>query len=109
MIIALKDMQESVFEKFKGGEGALNAKMFNDDLNRIIYGRLEPGSSIGFHVHDTSSEIIYILQGKGVVLLEQGEEPVEAGICHYCPKGMGHSLVNNSDADLVFFAVVPQQ
>ncbi len=27
----------------------------------------------------------------------------------YCPKGHPHSLVNDSDADLVFFAVVPEQ
>ena len=31
------------------------------------------------------------------------------GDCHYCPKGHTHSLINNSDEDLVFFAVVPVQ
>ena len=35
--------------------------------------------------------------------------PLQAGDCHYCPKGHTHSLINNSDEDLVFFAVVPVQ
>ena len=34
--------------------------------------------------------------------------PLEAGQCHYCPQGHTHSLINDSDADLVFFAVVPR-
>lgn len=109
MVLGFKDMQESVKEHFKGGEGALNAKMFDDGMNKILCGRLEPGSTIGYHLHDDSSEIIYILEGKGKVVLEDGEEAVTAGDCHYCPKGISHSLVNNSDADLIFFAVVPQQ
>ena len=74
-----------------------------------MYGRLEPGASIGLHTHETSSEIIYLLEGRGKVLLADGEERVAAGQCHYCPKGHTHSLVNDSDADLVFFAVVPEQ
>ena len=36
-------------------------------------------------------------------------EPLAAGSCHYCPKGHAHSLINDSAADLIFFAVVPEQ
>lgn len=48
------------FPNFKGGEKILFAKMFHDEKNRIIYGKLEPGASIGVHTHETNSEIIYI-------------------------------------------------
>ena len=58
------------FPNFKGGEKSLYAKMFHDEKNRIIYGKL---------------------------------------MCHYCPKGHTHSLMNDSDAELEFFAVVPEQ
>jgi len=34
---------------------------------------------------------------------------VKEGEVHYCPKGHTHSLVNDSDAELWFSAVVPQQ
>lgn len=109
MIIDFHSMEETVMPNFLGGEGALRAKMFSDERNRILHGVLEPGCSIGYHTHETSSEIIYILSGTGKVKVEDGEEPVKAGECHYCPKGRSHSLVNNSGSDLEFFAVVPQQ
>lgn len=46
------------FPNFKGGEKSLYAKMFHDEKNRIIYGKLIPGASIGVHTHETNSEII---------------------------------------------------
>lgn len=109
MIIDFHSMEETVMPNFLDGEGALRAKMFVDERNRILHGVLEPGCSIGYHTHETSSEIIYILSGTGVVKVEDGEEPVKAGQCHYCPKGHAHSLINNSEGLLEFFAVVPQQ
>ncbi len=109
MNLNYKEMDFEEFAGFKGGEKALSAKMFHDEKNRIIYGKLIPGASIGVHTHETNSEIIYILEGKGKVLYDGAYEPVESGVCHYCPKGHTHSLINDSDADLVFFAVVPEQ
>lgn len=85
------------------------AKMHTDELGKILYGRLEPGSSIGFHKHETNSEIIYIVSGRAEFLYDEGTEEVAAGGCHYCPKGHSHSMMNHSDEELVFFAVVPEQ
>ena len=108
MIIDFSKIEENVFDKFKGGEKSLRVKISADDKNKIMYGKLEPGASIGLHTHETNSEIIYILEGKGKVLYNGDYEKVEKGICHYCPQGQEHSLINDSDADLVFFAVVPE-
>ena len=58
------------FPNFKGGEKSLYAKMFHDEKNRIIYGKLIPGASIGVHTHETNSEIIYITKGTGRVLMD---------------------------------------
>ena len=109
MLLNFNSMEETVIPHFQGGEGATRAKMFVDERNRILHGILPPGSSIGYHTHETSSEIVYILSGAGKVKYDDGEETVEAGQCHYCPKGHAHSLINNSDGPLEFFAVVPQQ
>jgi len=68
-----------------------------------------PGASIGVHTHETNSEIIYITKGTGRVLMDGEYEKLEVGMCHYCPKGHTHSLMNDSDAELEFFAVVPEQ
>lgn len=109
MLIHFHAMDRAVLPNFLGGQGELRTKMVSDEKNRILHGILPPGSSIGYHSHDTSSEIIYILSGTGKVKTEDGEEPLQPGDCHYCPKGHAHSLINNSDGDLEFFAVVPQQ
>lgn len=74
-----------------------------------MHGVLEPGASIGLHTHENSSEVIYILSGSGKVQYDGAYECVSTGDCHYCPKGHAHSLINDSDAELIYFAVVPNQ
>ena len=109
MVLEFDKMEATILPRFKGGEKEVAGKMYVDERNRILHATLAPGASIGQHVHDTSSEIIYVLSGSGK-LLEQGEElRLEKGMCHYCPKGQGHSIINDGTEDLVLFAVVPQQ
>ena len=109
MLIDFSNMEEQVIPGFLGGEGTVRARMRVDELGKIMRAALEPGSSIGLHTHDASSEIIYILAGKGKVLCDGEYETLSAGSCHYCPKGHSHSLINDSDAPLEFFVVVPVQ
>lgn len=109
MLIDFNQIPENAIPNFKGGEKETLARMYFDGLNRIMMGRLHPGASIGLHVHDTSSEVIFITRGQGHVLYDGEMLPVHAGSVHYCPKGHEHSLINDSEADLEFSAVVPQQ
>lgn len=108
-MIKFDKMEPAAFENFKGGEGIFHAAMFADELNRIFKGTLSPGATIGMHTHDTSSEIIFILSGNGKTVCDGVEERVTAGDCLYCKKGSTHTLINDSDKELVFYAVVPQQ
>ncbi|MCI8268236.1 MAG: cupin domain-containing protein [Lachnospiraceae bacterium] len=109
MIIDFNAMEEKRLAGFKGGKGDTIARMHTDEMGKIMYGSLEPGASIGFHKHETSSEIIYILSGKASFLYDEGTEETAAGGCHYCPKGHSHSMLNNGSENLIFFAVVPEQ
>ncbi len=109
MIIDFSAMEETVLPNFKGGEKEMRANMYVDGMNRIMRCRLVPGASIGLHVHDTGSEIIFFLEGSGKAVYDGREERVQAGMCHYCPKGHSHTLINDTDRDLVFYAVVAQQ
>lgn len=109
MILDFDKMEEQVLPEFKGGLQELHARMFFDGLNRVMKGCLTPGSSIGRHVHDTSSEVIFVTGGRGHVLYDGDMLAVKAGMVHYCAKGHEHSLINDSDGDLEFWAVVPQQ
>lgn len=109
MVIDFDTIEEKAFPAFKGGEKQLDAKMFFDGQNRIMRARLVPGASIGMHTHDTSSEIMFITEGCGSVIFDGEKIALKAGDVHYCPKGHTHSLINDSNADLCFSAVVPQQ
>ena len=109
MILDLKEIPEQAMPNFKGGEGIAWVRMFNDGLNRILMLRIQPGCSIGMHTHDTSSEVIYVLEGVGTTILDGVTEILQPGDCSYCKKGGTHTLMNKGEADLVFFAVVPQQ
>ena len=106
MILDFSSLPEMKEENFKGGEGELCASYYLDDMHRIMKAALKPGASIGYHCHDNGSEIIEILSGEGKVLYDDGEEPLKAGAVHYCPKGHSHSLINDSNKDLEFLAVV---
>lgn len=108
MILDFDKMKMQVMKNFKGGEKEVRAKMHVDKNNRIMQGVLIPGASIGLHTHETNSEIVYVLEGEGKVLYDGEYEIVKAGQCHYCPKGHSHSFINDSDKDLVIFAVVPE-
>lgn len=108
MIIDLDNMETTVLPNFKGGEKDFKAKMYFDGSTRIMRGTLEQGASIGFHKHETNSEIMFILSGAGKVLMDEGVEYVKAGQCHFCPKGHSHSLINESEEPLVFCATVPE-
>lgn len=71
--------------------------------------RLPAGASIGLRAHGTGSEVNYVLSGTGSAVRDGAEEPLRAGVCHYCPKGSSHSIVNMGGEDLVLFTVVPEQ
>ncbi|MBQ9729077.1 MAG: cupin domain-containing protein [Clostridia bacterium] len=109
MIIKLDELKETELQSFYGGQGALNARMYVDEKNKILRGKLVPGATIGLHRHLPSSEIIFILSGKGKAICDGVEELLFSGDCHYCPKGSEHALLNIGDEDLCFYAVVPQQ
>ena len=108
MKISFDTIAESAIENFKGGEGTFHVHMFQVMNNKIMKGRLVPGSSIGTHTHETNSEIIYVLSGVGTMEYEDTKEKLYPGDCHYCPQGATHSLSNEGSEDLIFFAVVPE-
>ena len=109
MILDMMNMEEAAFPNFKGGEGVTYGKMYFDGMNRIFLARLPVGASIGEHPHETSSEIIHILQGKARIIMDGAEEIALPGQVHYCPKGHTRTTISAGEEDLVMMAVVPEQ
>lgn len=110
MIFKKNEVEEKILPEFFGGKKELKARMYMDELGKILTAAvLSPGASIGEHTHTDSSEIIYIISGKGTALDDGTACEAEAGTVLYCPKGHSHGLENTGEEDLVFFAVVPKQ
>ena len=109
MTIDFSSIEEVANPRFKGGEGDTMFRTFNDGQNKIMRGRLDVGCSIGYHRHESKSEIIFILGAEARRLYDVGEERLVPGQCHYCPVGHSHALINASDREpLTFFAIVPE-
>lgn len=107
MKLDFNNIELKILKNFNGGEKEVQANMYIDDTNKIFRGKLIPGASIGMHTHEVNEEVIYILQGNAKFLYDDTVEYVKAGECHYCPKGHSHSFINETDEDIIFFAVVP--
>jgi len=56
---------------------------------------LEPGASIGEHVHDGDEELYLILDGEGVARIDGEEKPVKAGDVIVTRSGHAHALRNS--------------
>jgi uncharacterized cupin superfamily protein len=70
--------------------------------------RLAPGQwSAQRHWHTAEDEFVYVLEGEGVLITDEGEQPLQVGDCAGFPAGAanGHHIVNRSDQELVLLEV----
>lgn len=83
------------------GPGELNGK--GRLFSKIT---LQPGCSIGFHVHDTDAELFYILTGTAEYNDNGNSVTVSAGDVTICPTGTGHGIANHTDEVVELIAVI---
>ena len=68
-----------------------------------FYGVIAPGRAPEHsHVYD---EVIYVLEGEGVLHAEGSDEPVAPGSCIHLPPFLVHSLENSGDSPMRIVAV----
>ena len=100
-------------EKMRGGEGtavAVSLITGPEELNGKgrLFNRmtLNPGSSIGYHVHENDAELFYFLSGNGIYSDNGTDVEVGPGDVAICETGHGHSLTNTGAGTLEFVAVI---
>jgi mannose-6-phosphate isomerase-like protein (cupin superfamily) len=72
------------------------------DLTQF-FGTIAPGRAPAHsHVYD---EVIYVLEGEGVLHIDGSHEPVSAGTCIHLPPLLEHSLENSGDSPMRIVAV----
>lgn len=70
--------------------------------------RLEPGAQSALrHWHGKQDEFVYVLEGEAVLVTDEGETQLTAGMCAGFKAGVpnGHHLVNRSKFDFVYLEI----
>ncbi len=89
------DIEHLLSDEQKNGK----TKMFA----RVI---IPAGCSLGYHEHHGESETYYILKGEGEYNDNGVIKNVKAGDVTFTPSGHGHGLVNNTEQDIEFMALI---
>ena len=100
-------------EHMRDGDGTVMLTSFisgpeelNDKGRLFSKITLEPGCSIGFHIHEKDSELFYILKGNAEYNDNGTIVPVSAGDVTICPTGTGHGIANRTDETVELVAVI---
>ncbi len=100
-------------ENMRGGQGPVTMfHLLDGDEEMYRKGRLfahfilEPGCSIGYHVHEGESETYYILKGTGEYSDNVMVTTVHAGDVTFTADGEGHSIKNIGEEPLEFIALI---
>ena len=72
----------------------------NTNLQFVLLCHLEPGSSIGYHQHGENEEVYAILEGSGLMRVNDETRQVTAGDVVLNKPGWSHGLENNADVPL---------
>jgi len=100
-------------EHMRDGDGTVQLTHFitgpeelNDKGRLFAKITLNPGCSIGYHVHEGDAELFYILKGTAEYN-DAGEiRTVTAGDVTICPAGTGHGIANKTDEVVELAAVI---
>lgn len=113
MIKRKDEMTATVKVNMRGGDGqavvtdVLNRDEYDGHSRLVATIRLEPGCSIGPHVHENEEEIFYIISGTATYF-DNGETVIlnEGDSC-ICKNGQTHSIANRqASGTLLLFAII---
>jgi mannose-6-phosphate isomerase-like protein (cupin superfamily) len=85
----------------------------NDDFRRVLFTTpksqlvlmsLEPGEEIGMEVHD-GDQVIYIVDGEGLAVLEETEHEIDKGSIVFVPAGVRHNIVSDEEETMKLFTI----
>lgn len=99
-----KVFQERVMPREKRALGnALGLAQFGVNLTTLFPGK---ASSLR-HFHSHEEEFVYLLEGEVVLITDEGEQTLTAGMCAGFRAGTtnGHQLINRSDAPAKYLEV----
>ena len=87
MIVSFDRLPEQLVSGFKGGDGVVSVRAYDDDMGRILQLTVPVGGSIGPHTHTDNCEVMCIVSGTGLCHDDGTEVTLTPGMWHYCPQG----------------------
>jgi quercetin dioxygenase-like cupin family protein len=111
MIRTLSTLSPEAKHNVRGGVGAASSVTYlqQGDMDGVVtMGRtvLEPGSSIGEHLHPDTEEIWLILEGHGTVILDGQPSPAGPGDLFLTKAGHTHGLCNGPDGPMTYVGLL---
>jgi quercetin dioxygenase-like cupin family protein len=113
MIRRKEDCRTEYREHMRDGDGTVQLTSLiegpgelNDKGRLFSKITLQPGCSIGFHIHDKDAELFYILSGSAEYNDNGNCVTVSAGDVTICPTGTGHGIANHTDQVVELIAVI---
>jgi mannose-6-phosphate isomerase-like protein (cupin superfamily) len=112
MIKRNSSYESQVSENMRGGTGSVKIEhlLSPDELNNKgrLFAKitLEPGASIGSHVHEGEMESYYIVSGKAEYDDDGETITLYPGDTTHTPVGGGHAIKNAGNEALEFIALI---
>jgi mannose-6-phosphate isomerase-like protein (cupin superfamily) len=111
MVIRHNEMKVENKERLRDGEGTTRlTHLINNSEHKnvrlLAEITLDPGSSIGYHRHDSETEYYFILSGIGMVNDDGKEIEIAHGDSVITGNGASHSIKNIGSVPLVFLAII---
>jgi len=98
-------------EEFTAGDGSLLREILHPDKSDVAiryslaHAKVAPGERTKAH-RLTTSEVYYILSGRGRMHIDAESGPVDAGCVVYIPPGAAQYIENTGRSDLLFLCIV---
>jgi len=98
----IKPADHAVWRADKMGKSTL----FESARMLVGLNGFEPGQSHALHAHPGMDKLYFVVEGRGVFLLEGRELPMAAGDVLVAPEGVPHGVKNTGTARLLLLAVL---
>jgi len=104
--------ETKINENMRGGDGSVKIEslLTPDELNNKgrLYAKitLEPGCSIGYHIHEGEMESYHIISGVAEYDDNGKTVSLQAGDTTHTPNGESHGIKNTGEEPLVLIALI---
>ena len=94
-------------QKFDWGEMIWLHEPSNFLTERLSAGliKFRPNMSQGSHVHFGEEQILYVISGEGIHVVNGEKENISEGMLLHCPPYSEHEVINTGTVDLVFLII----